>query len=115
MKKKPISLAQEVTDYSAVEPPQTAKSDEDLPKKKVFPSIYISDAPPALFELPDEGEAVISFRVREKGMRERDGEKTCNCELEIISITPMKMESKAMEDSTLDSDKAIDEYFSEEG
>lgn len=113
---KAISLAQEVPDYSKsgdMAMPSEPSRDEDLPKKKVYPSMYISDAPEALFSLPDEGTATIKYRVREKGIRERDGEKTVNCDIEILSITPNKGNSKAMENSTRDSDDALDDYFKE--
>lgn len=110
---KAISLAQEVPDYSSELSVPQPVSDEKLPKKKVYPSMYISDAPKELFDLPDEGTATIKYRLREKGIRERDGDKSVNCELEILSITPNKGGSKPMGNTTRDADDEIDNYFKE--
>lgn len=65
----------------------SAPSPCDSGKKIYYPSLYLSGT--SKMDLPDEGEALISFKKVSSGMDERDGEEPhYRCELEVRSIEP---------------------------
>jgi len=82
-----VELAQK-SDYAA-----TAK-----PDKPSYPSLYLSDVP-ELDDLPDgifkfEGTAQV---VRHSETIDADGNRHCDCTLEIHSIEPKSVKSKAVD------------------
>lgn len=106
--KNKIDLGVMRPDYGSVEP-VAASSDKDLPKKKVYPSIYISDLEDEP-DIPDSGEAVIRYKVIEKCETERDGKKTCSYDIEIHEMSPTSKSSSSSKDS--DSDDEIERGLS---
>lgn len=86
--------------------------DSDKPKRMVYPTLYIHDAPSDLGSLPDTGTAVVKYRIIEKSISDRNGEKTARCELEIQSLTPKGKTAAVTEgDGQVDAESALDEYF----
>jgi hypothetical protein len=80
-----ISLATEAPDYGA---PMDAKPEKEYPKKTVYPSIYINDAPTELCDIPVEGTATIKYRVQSTNIRRKDDESSASVEIEILSFEP---------------------------
>lgn len=74
-----------------VTPPKPSKADVAQPAKKTgpyYPSVYINDIPD-LHKLPD-GEFTFTGtgKLISRKVEDRNGKKTCSCELEIHSIEP---------------------------
>lgn len=55
---------------NAAEAPTTSKEDKD---KTYYPSIYLSDAPEGMQDIPQEGTATITYKVSSRTTRE-DGD-----------------------------------------
>lgn len=66
------------------------------PKKKTYPSIYLSGPKDDFMDLPDSGEAVIKYQVTRRSTEETDGKKRHSLTLEVRSIDP-KASMKAAE------------------
>lgn len=60
-----------------------------VPRRRYFPTVYISDQEKPI-DLPDEGKAVIEYKVRGRSMNERDGKKRHSADIEIHTIEPGK-------------------------
>jgi hypothetical protein len=58
------------------------------PKKKTYPSIYLSGPKDEFAELPDSGEAVIKYQVTRRSTEEENGKKRHSLTLEVRSIDP---------------------------
>jgi hypothetical protein len=107
---KTIDLGTMRPDYSIMTDapaPEGASAESETPKKKVYPSLYISDLDTKL-DLPDSGEAIVKFKVVERRETERDGKKTCSYDIEIHELTPTAKKS-----SQKSSDDDIEEGLSE--
>lgn len=107
-----IDLAREVPDYSKMEGslgPEPSGPEKNLPKKTVYPSIYLDDAPVALCDVPIEGTALVKYRIdRTTIRRENGGESTASVEIEIMSFEP-KSGKKSDEDSK--KEESVEEAF----
>jgi len=86
------------------------------PDEAHYPTIYIDDVDDrALAEMPDQGEAVIRYRVvsrthREEGKGKRK-DYTCSLRLEVLSIQPPESKKKKNGDSDGGVRRAMDNYF----
>lgn len=108
---KTINLGYEAPDYGELA--TAAPEPEEKKTKTHYPSFYIHDAPKELMGLTDEGEALITFKVVNKTMSDREGKKSCSCELEVQSITPKNMPQMDSDGDQPDSEDAFDKYLEE--
>jgi hypothetical protein len=67
------------------------------PKKKTYPSIYLSGPKDEFAELPDSGEAVIKYQVTRRSTEEENGKKRHSLTLEVRSIDPAASKKAAEE------------------
>lgn len=66
------------------------------PKKKTYPSIYLSGPKDEFADLPDSGEAVIRYQVTRRSTEEENGKKRHSLTIEVRSLDP-KSAAKAVE------------------
>ncbi len=66
------------------------------PKKKTYPSIYLSGPKDEFADLPDSGEAVIRYQVTRRSTEEENGKKRHSLTIEVRSLDP-KAAAKAVE------------------
>lgn len=79
-------------------------------KSKIdYPTLYINhgDESSALNDMPDEGEAVITYKV--KRYSEDLENDTCSCELSVTSIKPLGKKAKKTKTSEENLDSALDD------
>lgn len=80
-----LDLGEMRPDYDKMYPCSSSSS-SNVPKKKVYPSIYIDRLDQAI-DLPDKGEGKVKFRVRRREERvDEDGNKYHGGTIEILSI-----------------------------
>jgi|SRR5208282_1454083 len=83
------------------------------PDDPYYPSFYIDSDDEDLLKLPDEGKAVIEFKVtsRRYEEQERKGKtkKSCNICIEVMSIEPEKKAAKPK--GNKDARDAVEKYF----
>lgn len=123
---KSIDLSYKVTDWEkldamrATSAPEPSKplSDDEKPKKVVYPNFYISEAPPEMGDIPADGFALVKYHVRERTVSDREGEKSARMEIEVHSfaVQPGKggkttKPSGALEEKSADA--AFDEAFAD--
>lgn len=82
----------------------------DVPRRRYFPTVYISDQEKPI-DLPDEGKAVIEYKVRGRSMNERDGKKRHSADIEIHTIEPGKSPSRTGSRKLLGTAKLIPNAF----
>jgi hypothetical protein len=107
---KPIDLGKKLSD--SIEIMSMGNNDSH------YPDLYISDTDDRrLAEMPDEGEAVIKYKVISRTHREeRKGKSkgkdySCSLRLEIVSIDPPESKKKKNGDSDGGARKAMNDYF----
>lgn len=66
------------------------------PKKRTYPSIYLSGSKDEFADLPDSGEAVIKYQVTRRSTEEENGKKRHSLTIEVRSLDP-KAAAKAVE------------------
>lgn len=89
--------------------PKSIEAEVPAEDKKSYPTLYIEhgDESSALNDLPDEGEAVIKYRiVRYTEDLKND---TCRCELEVLGLKPMGEQKQKKSKS---SEESLDEALS---
>lgn len=113
---KTIDLGREEPDWSkSVPSPVSETKEEDLPKRTVYPSLYIDGAPKGLGEIPEEGVALVRYRIRSKTVntRERDGERKtdASAEIEIMNFKPQPAKAEKIERENVAKEKSTDDAF----
>lgn len=124
---KAIKLGREVPDYENAQltaggmdaPSPEKMSEKDMPKRMAYPSAYIHDAPPEMGVIPDEGFAIIRYKVRERTVSSRGDEKSARLEIDMMSFEPCKGKKGEStkehgELSEKDADSAFEEFFKED-
>lgn len=66
--------------------------------KTQYPGLYLSNLSADLSEIPDEGKAVISYRMTSRNMNESNGKKTFGMSLDVLSFEPEKAAKKDAKD-----------------
>lgn len=58
------------------------------PKKPYYPSIYISDKPDSMEDIPEDGTALVKYKVTSRSTNERNGKKRHSLSLDVLSFDP---------------------------
>jgi hypothetical protein len=68
---------------------EDGEDDEKPEKTKIdYPSFYCDGAPKELYDVAEEGTALVKYRVTNRTESERDGEKSYSVTIEIQSFDP---------------------------
>jgi hypothetical protein len=107
---KPIDLGRKLGENV------TPISISDLKDETHYPDLYISEIDDSrLADMPDEGEALIKYKVitRSHNEHQRDGKKEhrCSITLEVRSIDPPPPKEKKKKDPDGGARKAFSDYF----
>jgi hypothetical protein len=83
------------------------KESESSEKPKMhYPSLYMGNLKEVI-DLPDEGEAIIKFKVTERAVTDRNGEKSCRLDLEVHSLSPLSSSKETSSSKSGDLDSAM--------
>ena len=95
---KALDLAQRNSDFGSCEPYD--------PKKPWYPGISIRNSEDALDDIPEEGTAVVKYKVTRRGYDERNGKKKHDISMDLLSFDPQ--EAKKAEEAKKKAGEAVE-------